>query len=267
MNWRVIMKLILIMYFIFLPIFLSGCKTDNSLQPSDSSSYLPVKLGNYWIYRTYNLDNFSNPIPSSFVTDSVVIVNTDSILGQKCWLFLTFRNGTITDSSYYINQNNIIYKLFNNKDTLYPGFQGKWYKIFDKEIDSWHLDEYLQYPFVYYYIETDTIHATYSTQVNAYFKSIGNQVINDSTWLCLQGNILVDNLIYARHIWGKDTTTIKQHTPRNFKFSFVKNVGIAMLSYDTYSVDIYTEPVVPEFKSNRTFFNGKRSYLLRYHLN
>jgi hypothetical protein len=243
-----------------------GCNSKSPNEPIEIHNYLPLKIGNYWIYRTYDLDNYSNPIASTGVIDSVAITATDSILGQKCWLFLTFQKGKIIDSSYYVNQNNYIFRLYFQKDSVYPGFIGRWYKVFDPDSKTWHVDDYYQYPYLYYF-ENDTVNATYKIQINAYFNDLGNQQINDSTWNCLQENIVFDNLIEFKYNWDKDTTTIKRHTLKNTRYYFVNNIGIALLSNDTYTIDNYSEnPEVSKYPRKNTFIFGKRSYLLRYHL-
>ena len=48
-------------------------------------NYLPLEIGNYWIYNVYKTDSLGNEIASD-IYDSVVVVQTEWINGNEYFL-------------------------------------------------------------------------------------------------------------------------------------------------------------------------------------
>ena len=71
----------------------SACKKDESIvDPQNSTSeYLPMQVGNYWVYKVTDIDPNGN-ILASFETDSIVILK-DTLIGSKT--FYRFDNYSI----------------------------------------------------------------------------------------------------------------------------------------------------------------------------
>jgi hypothetical protein len=80
--------------FLFLAVLIgfSACqKDDKSAEINGSnSSYLPMSVGNYWVYEERNLDNSGNAMSGS-AFDSLVISKDTLIQGKTFFKFDTFR--------------------------------------------------------------------------------------------------------------------------------------------------------------------------------
>jgi hypothetical protein len=128
--------------FIMAVAFLSSCQKedDNAVK----TSYMPLRIGNYWIYQEFRIDTSGNEIASSKL-DSVII-KRDTLINHKKYYVLEGTNypfshywdiiDILRDSSgYIVNQNGtvrfaekdfrdtLVYRaesnIYDNNDTLY----------------------------------------------------------------------------------------------------------------------------------------------------
>jgi hypothetical protein len=119
---------------LILVLFVS-CKKEETTTPIENPqvlfSYLPMKVGNYWVYRHYNIDTIGNIIETAEtpITDSVVITGTTIINGNRYFVFegtnypITPGWGVIDllrdSSGYIVNAQGIIkFSKDNFTDTL-----------------------------------------------------------------------------------------------------------------------------------------------------
>ena len=74
-------------------IVLASCNKEKTNPPIDNPkvqfSYLPMKVGNYWVYRHYNIDTIGHIIQTAEtpITDSVVITGDTIINGNRYFVF------------------------------------------------------------------------------------------------------------------------------------------------------------------------------------
>lgn len=103
----------------------NSCKTENEPSSETSPVYLPMAVGNYWIYQHFIVDSLGNEL-SLNQFDSVVIMK-DTLINNK--LYYEFRSSQydpyfqqfLRDSLGYVI-NNVGKKFFstsNSKDILY----------------------------------------------------------------------------------------------------------------------------------------------------
>lgn len=121
------MKKQFILYYIATAMLFSfnSCKTENEPSIETQPVYLPMSVGNYWIYQHFIVDSLGNERPlNSF--DSVVITN-DTLINNKLYYEFGGKQNNIhfhkflRDSVGYLvtDNGNKIFSPINFKDTLY----------------------------------------------------------------------------------------------------------------------------------------------------
>lgn len=92
--------------------------TPNVENPTLAFSYLPMKVGNYWVYRHYNIDTIGHIIQTAElpITDSVIITRDTSINGKRYFVF----EGT----NYPINPNWGIVAILRDSSNYIVDVQG-----------------------------------------------------------------------------------------------------------------------------------------------
>lgn len=121
------MKKQFILYYIATAMLFSfnSCKTENEPPNETQLIYLPMSVGNYWIYQHFIVDSLGNERPlNSF--DSVVITN-DTLINNKLYYEFGGKQNNIhfhkflRDSVGYLvtDNGNKIFSPINFKDTLY----------------------------------------------------------------------------------------------------------------------------------------------------
>ena len=213
----------------FLSIFVlfsfNACKTDEP-KPILYDSYLPMAVGNYWIYQNFAIKTDGTEVPlNSF--DSIFIKSDTIINGQRYFAFfyrlsknIIYQGGGITTIPHYLRDSagyivepaNKNYKKFlsttNFKDTL--------------SVDTFYLDDYFKKtPFAVTKskMERDIIH----TQVpNGSFDAIiRNEHCN---WY-----------IYKEEYNPK---TLDNYVQTAQPMLFAKNVGLIKRTYYYYQNDV-----------------------------
>ena len=119
-------------------IFLSACESEDPASSQDNTvDYFPLAVGNYWIYNGYELDSASGLVLGATFTDSLVCIGTDTALGENCFRVAAFRNGRAIDTTFYRTDNYKIYELFTQQDSIFNGFDRRWFAIAAPTIDIW----------------------------------------------------------------------------------------------------------------------------------
>lgn len=108
-----------------------GCKKDDdnqednpSAQQPTASSYVPLEVGNYWVYRHYKVD--SNGVETAQATTDSMVVSKDTMIGGRKYMVLEGTNRPYTNQSwqiirmirdssgYIVNQHGRIYFSIDN---------------------------------------------------------------------------------------------------------------------------------------------------------
>jgi hypothetical protein len=110
---------------------LASCDKDDSnsiIDPVETKDYFPLKIGNYWIYKHYDIDSIGN-VTERNRTDSVII-SRDSIINSNQYFILEGTNypfnskwgivDILRDSSGYLvnEKGKIKFSVDNFTDTL-----------------------------------------------------------------------------------------------------------------------------------------------------
>ncbi len=141
MNFRIILFALIISLF---AISCSKDKKNNPIIPDDTKSYLPMKLGNYWLYDTYDLDMQNNPQTSTLKKDSLVIVGSPLFMNKEAYQFKQFTDGEERADYHFYNEEKKIYAESNyilplNSDFNLPLNQitNQWVLLADFEGTNW----------------------------------------------------------------------------------------------------------------------------------
>ena len=98
---------------VIIAFLLVSCEDSGTSTISKTTHYLPLKVGNYWIYNTYEIDQNLKIIAGTQAIDSMVIVAEGNFYGRKSYKMVNFRNGSPVDTSYYYSDGLIVYEYFN----------------------------------------------------------------------------------------------------------------------------------------------------------
>jgi len=109
-------KLILITIISSLLIF--GCSKEKSIEEnvappvvsSQSINYIPLAIGNYWVYDTYSIDSLGNETLSS-PSDSAYVDRDTIVNGKTFYIIEGDFNATTTVGAIIRNENNSIINL------------------------------------------------------------------------------------------------------------------------------------------------------------
>ncbi len=105
-------------------------QTEESITPVETSSYMPLEVGNYWVYTYYKIDTLGNETDQN-KTDSVVITKDTLINGNQYYViegtdyYGSVREWDVIDilrdsSGYIVNEEGKIrFSEDNFTDTLY----------------------------------------------------------------------------------------------------------------------------------------------------
>ncbi|MCE4564769.1 hypothetical protein INQ51_10650 [Maribellus sp. CM-23] len=118
-------------YFGLLTLLVISCRKDDSNPPApmQTANYLPLTVGNYWIYQHYKIDSLGNETALSY-TDSIVVAR-DTMINNNQYFVLEGTNypysqnewgiiDIVRDSSGFIVDNigNISFSSDNFEDIL-----------------------------------------------------------------------------------------------------------------------------------------------------
>lgn len=106
-----------------LAVFTTSCKKEDSetpLTPVPQEDYMQLKVGNYWVYEGYKVDSLGNEIPTTYLTDSLIIIGDTNIGSNIYYKKLSTKSlhvSYLRDSSgYLIDQDGRV--LFSDHDFM-----------------------------------------------------------------------------------------------------------------------------------------------------
>ena len=133
-----IMKLYFYICFVQALLVLISC-SDNPVLVENSikaDKYFPMKTGNYWIYRTTELDTLGNPTAKISI-DSTVITGSRNFGGLDFFKFETYRDGTKILEEFWAADDNHIYQIRNENNEIVSGLKDMVFIIADFKATDW----------------------------------------------------------------------------------------------------------------------------------
>jgi hypothetical protein len=116
-----------------------GCSKEEPTQPSQPKNYMPLAVGNWWVYSRVQLDTDGNVKPGMEWRDSTVVVGTVRIAGKTAYALLSYIDGQAGDTTYVALEGNKLYMYMdtsNVRDNPLSVF-GPWMLMVDFSGQSW----------------------------------------------------------------------------------------------------------------------------------
>ncbi len=132
---------------VFAALVVSGCSKDEGpTQPSQPKNYMPLAVGNWWVYSRVELDTSGNVRPGTERRDSVVVVGTVQKAGKTAYALVSHYQGEPAETTYIVLEGT---KLYMYVDTANVGGNpfgifGPWVPVVDFSGQSWSLQDSLR---------------------------------------------------------------------------------------------------------------------------
>lgn len=243
--------------FIFLMVILAAC-SDNSTEPPDYSNdarhYLPMKVGNYWIYEYTELDNNNQPIGDIYI-DSTIITDFKYIENEPYYEFVTFRNDSVINTSYWNATNRAIYTLTNQNSTNIPGFPDTQFKMMELYTGDWFIYNYQDDSL---FIEWNGINHLVKGEFNFHgYRNYGDDTvyIHDKQYIAFSTKVVAD----SRYTLHDSSSTVYLNNQPTFYYYKI-DTGLIEIRKESHYL---TEK---ENLQNKIWFNGWRRQLIRSHI-
>jgi hypothetical protein len=93
-----------------------GCSKEEPTQPSQPKNYMPLAVGNWWVYSRVQLDTNGNEKPGMEWRDSTVVVGTVRIAGKTAYALVSYFDGEAGDTTYMALEGNKLYMYMDTSD-------------------------------------------------------------------------------------------------------------------------------------------------------
>lgn len=95
---------------------MTSCQKEDPTPSIESKNYMPLEVGNYWIYNHYQIDSEGNQTKLS-TSDSVFISRDTSILGKQYFIIDIANNQSFKKKTYKILRDSMGY-IVNEKGVI-----------------------------------------------------------------------------------------------------------------------------------------------------
>ncbi|MFC2131039.1 hypothetical protein ACFLSQ_06355 [Bacteroidota bacterium] len=254
---------------------LISCDDSASPMPGAENNYLPLKVGNYWIYNSFKKDMNNNIMYNTLAEDSVVIEWSENIMGVKAFFFVRYREGELLDTMTFANHKHFVYRLYDSTGTYVPSLEKTWFPIVDWDVQhkgQWNVFKKLfeNYPYAYW----DSIYyGEFRHTVNGEYEYIDSIDIFGMKYLSKKYSNKYDSKYEVSMItkvneqggsYYYDTLHLTRLLKYYDKYQLAEGVGFFKIQKDSYIINTLTEP--SSTLSNVIEVNGEESLLNRYKL-
>lgn len=249
-----------------------GCEESTETLEVKKSNFIPLTIGNYWIYQSYELNQYGGIVNGTQTIDSLVLPEFHKINNFITYYFVRYRNGNLLDTLFFQEYDNQVFK-YSGKDLFTPNFAGDYLPIikYDLRVDeSWNLLNKVIYDYPVN-IDRKEYKGIYMYTIN------GTYVAQDSINL---GNSLYLSKIFSNKYDSKlefkigrknynpngsyyyDTLNYYQLHKYNEWYRVAEGIGFTQLKRDAHRMNYTTEPSSTITGSES--YNGWESVLLRW---
>lgn len=242
--------------FILLLLLVTAC-SDNSTEPEeplDARSFLPMNIGNYWIYEYTELDINGQPI-GDILIDSTLITGSKYFNDEQYYEFVTFRNNKPIDTTYWNANNKEIYSVANQNNTNIPGFPETKFKMMELYIGDWFIFDYVDDSLL---VEWNNTNHLVKGEFNFHgYRNYGDDTvyIHDKQYIAFSTKVVAD----ARYTLRDSTAAVYLHNQPTYIY-YHENTGIIETRKSPHYI---TEKGNP---GKKIWFNGWRRQMIRYYL-
>jgi hypothetical protein len=140
-----------------------GCSKEEPTQPSQPKeeptqpkNYMPLAVGNWWVYSRVELDTNGNEKPGTEWRDSTVVVGTVRIAGKTAYALVSYIDGEAGDTTCMALEGNKLYIYVPTSDVRDNPFSvfGPWVPMVDFSGQSWSTQDSVRLDNVFGYTGT-----------------------------------------------------------------------------------------------------------------
>lgn len=260
-----------ILFFSFTILVLISC-TNDTTKPTvnDDANYLPMKVGNYWVYQYFQLDPSFRKIDTTLAMDSIVITESKIVDFRTAFVFDVFRNGSKIDQMYFSSDYYGFYKIADSVTDKIETLSSRWIKFLNLYDTVW--NEYGSYDKDLYYNFDNLIVNSSLQYVITGYKSLNSYyfTVNDTSVQAYQTYLKKDRIrkFYYNVAGYKNPANINIIQLNFERFYMADKVGIVAWQVDPYSSSTKSDSTYSTYKANpvTTSSNGWRRELLKYHI-
>ena len=245
-------------YFLLLFIFLIFSCSDNSSNPSndplDARNFLPMSVGNYWIYEYTELDRNNEPI-GDVMNDSTVITGTRDYKGTPFFIFVTFRNGNPIDTSFWNADNLKINQIANQTNTNIPKLSDSVFKMLELYKEDWFIFQTENDSMVIDW--DDTLHLVAGKFNYHGYRNYGDDTvyINGKKYIAISTKVVSDR---QYQLWDSTRKIFLHNQPCYYYYA--ENIGRVMIRQESHYI------VEQGNAKNKFYFNGWRQQMIRFNV-
>lgn len=269
-------KHIILTNFILFLILLMSCG-DNNTSPSENKkiNYIPISIGNYWIYKTYNINRFNqytnseNPRIDSIVIEEKLEKNEKTAYKFINYIIKENIYQYFQESFYYTDENDVYESSINIQNNLKFDsiplsipiqFKEKWIRIISNDKNNW-IDELIKYENYKYSFIYD--HTLVPAVIDGEF--VFKAMIGEKDTISIDNKIFYTNTFMNRFIINAKIAyygaILNIDIRRKITYWCVKDLGIVKKRIEP----LYQEIQMPLI--NKTFIidlPGSESFLIKY---
>ncbi len=266
-EWFVmIIKILIIMIFIIL----IGCDSGNAIDPNIKvfKNFMPLKIGNYWVYQTIEIDqsgkllNFTKRLDSFVISSQkqMSIKSDGKIADYSVYKLDLFSDGLFVNSRYYNNRAGILSVVYDKDNFIINDLSPTFAYLINQNELKWNAFKYSNENYQFEF-EKVTYKSLYDVTINSQVIYSDDMTVPAGTFNFNQYEELIDTRLlfdYQDYI-----NAVRYYKIENI-YRFSEGYGlIYWLQKPTYERYIPINSS-PNFPSKITYINGVQRELVRF---
>jgi hypothetical protein len=261
---------------VFALLALSACSETVTKPDEHKPEMIPLTIGNYWIYSSYEIDGNYAAVAGTESTDSIVVQSELEYLGRKGFMLVTYSNGSATDTNYYSKVLGNYNQNFSKMHNILNDFAQQWLFTYNYEAAEWNVGGIHSTETAHY--EDSTYQAPLVHAVNAVRKPLDSMEYEGTRHYTDETTIKFDRKLAFTHRGRKylDSTTYDPDTTEYSKVSscylrtkLAEGIGPVSIQLDPETTTItkkYINYPQTDTKTEVSKINGRKRQLIRYGL-
>jgi|GEM_PF-5727057 hypothetical protein len=255
--------LALIMPFVLL---ISSCDDNSTNVPvGNASQFMPLKVGNYWIYKAYRLNSVSDTISETLWYDSLAVVSENTDYFQNTtYVLIAYKNNVPYDTMHLITANTQLNWIIDESDSLFKGMTDQWVTLADFGSNDWHIYDTTIQNYNYYF-NGKHVSSKLNIAINGYSEGKIEYNFGSKVYTARKFRYKTDQLYQLKTTFNpsNDSITIKRQFLSTEYFYFAEGLGIVRRKLDSYNLKTTESPDSPYYAATDTLIQGYYRELIR----
>lgn len=250
----------------FILIFFISCNDNPPIYTvPEPIKFFPLKVGNYWVYESYSLDERYKKISGTESIDSFSIVSRQFISGKMAFVILRFNNNKLIDTLFLVKENKQLFRFHNASEDSISGLGSGWLKIGDLNFKTWNI-------FADIRKDSNFVFENKQVVVNRHYTI--NGTILDLVKIPFQADSITvlpitykdDRKFYFDFYFNDDTSksNIEIITLKQERFWLKDSIGIIIWQFDPFKIITRSDSLNQYNPPKSVSFHGWKRQLLRY---